>query len=86
MCSAKGADVTCAFEEIDVNGNGIVEFDEFFAWYNKFSDQMAELKAVAEAERAEAEAQISRWAETHTSRAAEHERPLLSGGECSRLP
>ena len=62
-----------SFDEIDVNRNGVVEFEEFYAWYNKFSDQLAELKAVAEAERAAAEAQMMHWAETHASRAAEHE-------------
>lgn len=64
---------TAAFDEIDVNGNGIVEFDEFFEWYNKFSDQMAELKAVAEAERAEAEEAIAAWAISHAQRADDHE-------------
>eukprot|EP01046_Picozoa_sp_COSAG06_P021445 COSAG06_NODE_1612_length_8935_cov_5.449411_3_plen_2191_part_00 len=80
-----GADLA-AFDEIDSDGNGIVEFEEFYQWYNKFSDQMAALKAVAEAERAEAEAQIARWAESHSQRAAEHEQEWQAQAQQGRKP
>ena len=84
-----GAGTASAFEEIDLNNNGVVEFDEFYAWYNKFSDQMSDLRAVAEAEREAAEQEIARWSSIHTQRAAEHEgewQAALRRGRTVRAP
>ena len=84
-----GAASASAFEEIDLNNNGVVEFDEFYAWYNKFSDQMSDLRAVAEAEREAAEQEIARWSSIHTQRAAEHEgewQAALRRGRTVRAP
>merc|ERR1719506_2893067 len=44
MATATDEDVASLFQSLDVDGNGVVDFDEFWGWFDGVLEQMEEKK------------------------------------------